>query len=155
MRRILRLVLAVAAGLVIGSLVNMGLILASGHVIPPPAGADVTTTEGLKASLHLFEPRHFIFPFLAHGLGTFVGALVATVLTPGRTSGPAYVVGCAFLLGGIINVLMLPAPPWFSVLDLVVAYLPAAWLGHRVASRVLPRPQGMGVAPSATERTDG
>ena len=134
MKQVIRLILAVVAGLVIGSLVNMGLILASGHVIPPPAGVDVTTAEGLKASIHLFEPRHFIFPFLAHGLGTFVGALVATVLTPGRTSGPAWVVGCAFLIGGIINVVMLPAPLWFCVLDLVVAYLPAAWLGHRVAS---------------------
>lgn len=77
MRRILRLILAVVAGLVTGSLVNMGLILVSGKAIPPPAGADVTTVEGLKASMHLFEPRHFIFPFLAHSLGTFVGALVA------------------------------------------------------------------------------
>jgi hypothetical protein len=135
MRRVLRLALAVIAGLVVGSLVNMALILVSGKVIPPPAGADVTTTEGLKASIHLFEPRHFIFPFLAHSLGTFVGALVATVLTPGRTSGPAYLVGFAFLLGGIVNVFMLPAPLWFSALDLVAAYLPAAWLAHRVASR--------------------
>jgi hypothetical protein len=30
--------------------------------------------------MHLFEPRHFIFPFLAHSLGTFAGAFVATLL---------------------------------------------------------------------------
>ena len=132
--RFVRPVLAVLAGIVVGSLVNMGLIMLSSHVIPPPAGADVTSAEGLKASMHLFEPKHFIFPFLAHFLGTFVGAVVATLLTPTKTSGPAYVVGGLFLLGGIINVLMLPAPLWFIVLDLVAAYLPAAWLGHRVAS---------------------
>jgi len=135
MRRVLRLVLAVVAGLVIGGVVNMGLILASGHVIPPPAGADVTTAEGLKASMHLFEPRHFLFPFLAHALGTFGGAAVATLLAPGRTRGPAWVVGGTFLLGGIVNAIMLPAPLWFSVLDLALAYLPAAWLGHRVVAR--------------------
>jgi hypothetical protein len=130
MPRVLRLVLAVVAGLVVGSVVNGALIFASGHVIPPPAGADVTTAEGLRASLHLFEPRHFLFPFLAHALGTLVGALVATWLAPGRSARPAYVVGGAFLLGGIANVLMLPAPLWFEVLDLVAAYLPFAWLGH-------------------------
>lgn len=135
MRRVLRLVLAVVAGLLVGSLVNMGLLMLSGHVIPPPGGADVTTAEGLEASLHLFEPKHFVFPFLAHALGTLVGAIVATVLTPGRTPGPAWVIGAAFLLGGIISVAMLPAPLWFSVLDLVLAYLPMAWLGHRVATR--------------------
>lgn len=134
MPKTVRLILATLAGLVIGSLVNMGLITLSGHVIPPPAGADVTTTEGLKASLHLFEPRHFIFPFLAHALGTLVGAYVATLLAPGRTSGPAWVVGALFLLGGIAAVAMLPAPVWFSALDLVFAYLPAAWLGRWLAS---------------------
>ena len=135
MRRLVRLVLAVVAGLLFGGVVNLSLIMVSGSVIPPPAGADVTTTEGLKASLHLFEPRHFIFPFLAHSLGTFVGAVVATLLTPGRTAGPAYGVGLAFLFGGIASVYMLPAPLWFSAIDLVAAYLPAAWLGHRLVSR--------------------
>ena len=135
MRRLVRLVLAVVAGLLFGSVVNMSLIMVSGSVIPSPAGANVTTTEGLKASMHLFEPRHFIFPFLAHSLGTLVGALVAALLTPGRTSSPAYVVGFAFLLGGIASVYMLPAPLWFSALDIVAAYLPMAWLGHRLASR--------------------
>lgn len=55
-------VLAVIAGIVIGGFVNMGLITISGSVIPPPAGVDVTDMESLKASMHLFEPRHFIFP---------------------------------------------------------------------------------------------
>lgn len=140
MRRTLRLALAVAAGLLVGSLVNMGLILIGGHLIPAPAGADTTTTEGLKASIPLFQPRHFIFPFLAHSLGTLAGALVATVLTPGRSAGPAYVVGSSFLLGGILSVLMLQGPLWFSALDLVLAYLPAAWLGHRIASPRSPGP---------------
>lgn len=134
MRRILRLALAVVAGFVVGSVVNMGLILASGHVIPPPAGADVTTMEGLTASMHLFEPRHFVFPFLAHALGTLVGALVATMLTPGRSAWPAWIVGGLFLLGGIANVVMLPAPTWFEAVDLLLAYAPFAWLGHRLAS---------------------
>ena len=135
MARVVRLGLAVVAGLLIGSVVNMWLIMISASVIAPPAGADVTTTEGLKASMHLFEPRHFVFPFLAHCLGTLVGAWVAALLTPGRTCGPAYVVGFAFLLGGVASVYMLPAPLWFSALDLVAAYLPMAWLGHRLASR--------------------
>ena len=135
MGRMFRLIVAVVAGLVVGSAVNMALILVSGKVIAPPAGADVTTAEGLRASIHLFEPRHYLFPFLAHALGTFAGALTAAYLTPGRTAGPAYVVGGAFLLGGIANVIMLPAAPWFSALDLIAAYLPAAWLAHRIASR--------------------
>ena len=135
MPHVLRTVVAVVAGFVAGSVVNMALILVSGNVIPPPAGADVTTAEGLRASLQLFEPRHFVFPFLAHALGTFAGALMAAVLTRGRGPGAALAVGVLFLLGGIANTFMLPSPAWFTALDLMLAYLPCAWLAHRIAAR--------------------
>ncbi|PPJ42282.1 MULTISPECIES: hypothetical protein [unclassified Pseudoxanthomonas] len=135
MKRVFRLILAVIAGLFVGSIVNMALVMLSGHVIPPPAGVDTTTTEGLKAAMPLFEPKHFLFPFLAHAVGTLVGAFVATLATPGRTCGPAWVVGALFLIGGIAAVAMLPSPLWFTVVDLVFAYLPMAWLGHRLASQ--------------------
>ncbi len=138
MAKFLRVALAVVLGLAIGGAVNMGLIMVSGQVIPPPAGADVTTMEGLKASLPLFEARHFVFPFLAHALGTLAGAIVAAALSPGRSAVPALVVGGLFLLGGITNVVMLPAPLWFSALDLLLAYLPMAWLGQVLATRAWP-----------------
>jgi hypothetical protein len=134
MAKFVRVLLAVLAGLVVGSAVNMGFIMLSGKVIPPPPGADVTTMEGLKASMHLFEARHFVVPFLAHALGTLAGAFVAAKLAPGKPTGPAYVVGGLFLLGGIANVVMLPAPAWFSAVDLLLAYLPAAWLGQALAA---------------------
>ena len=64
----------------------MGLIMLSGKVIPPPAGSDVATMEGLKASLHLFEPKHFVFPFLAHALGTLVGGTRYIFVNPALAS---------------------------------------------------------------------
>jgi hypothetical protein len=64
MKPIVRNILGILAGLLVGSAVNMGLIMVSGMVIPPPPGVDVTTMEGMKASMHLFEPKHFVFPFL-------------------------------------------------------------------------------------------
>jgi hypothetical protein len=134
----LRYVLAIVAGLVAGSLVNMGLILLSGSVIPPPAGADATTLHGLRESIHLFEPRHFLFPFLAHALGTLVGAAVAAAVAPGRRLRVAMAIGIAFLVGGIANAAMLPAPAWFVAVDIGVAYLPMAWLGWRLATRLGP-----------------
>lgn len=136
MNKILRLILSVVLGLVAGSAVNMGLIMVSGQVIPPPAGADVTTMEGLKASLHLFEPKHFLFPFLAHALGTLVGAFAAGVTAPERSVVPAYAVGVLFLGAGIANIVVLPGPLWFNAVDAVLAYLPMAWLGQKLAQRV-------------------
>lgn len=135
MKRILRLVLAVVVGFVAGSVVNMALIVAGGALVPPPAGTDTSTMEGLQAALPLFGPEHFLFPFLAHALGTLAGALVATWLAPERSAGPAWTVGALFLLGGTLNAFLLPAPAWFIAADLLLAYLPMAWLGQRLASR--------------------
>lgn len=135
MHPILKNILAVIVGLVVGSAVNMGLILISGHVIAPPEGADVTTMEGLEASMHLFEPRHFIFPFLAHALGTLVGALVAAAMAANNKMKFALGIGGFFLLGGISNVMMLPSPTWFAILDIVGAYIPMAWIGGKIGGR--------------------
>lgn len=135
MNSTMRNILAVIGGIILGGLVNMGIIMISGSIIPPPGGADVTTVEGLKNSIHLFEPRHFIFPFLAHALGTLVGAFLTAKLAASRKTALALVIGAFFLIGGAANVMMLPSPMWFNVLDLVGAYLPMAWLGGKLASK--------------------
>eukprot|EP01035_Chromulina_nebulosa_P064948 gene64948-biopygen47553 len=110
----------------------MALVTVSPHVIPPPAGVNVSDVASMKASLHLFEAKHFLFPFLAHALGTFTGALVAFLVAGSRRTAFAYTIGCLFLAGGIAACFMLPAPAWFMALDLVVSYLPMAWLATRV-----------------------
>jgi hypothetical protein len=135
MNPILRNILAVIAGLVLGSAVNMGIILISGSVIPPPEGADVTTMEGLTASMHLFEPRHFLMPFLAHALGTLVGAYITALLAITNHIRLALVIGVFFIIGGTMNVFMLPSPMWFNVTDIALAYIPMAWIGGKLAGK--------------------
>jgi MFS family permease len=126
MNPLLRNVLAVLAGVLIGGLINSGIIGISGQIIPPPEGADLTTEEGLKAAMPLMQPKHFLMPFLAHALGTLVGAWIAVRIA--RKAAPAYAVGMLFLIAGAMMVAMLPAPMWFNITDLVLAYLPMAWL---------------------------
>jgi hypothetical protein len=135
MQPILRNILAVIAGIFIGSLVNMGIIMISGSIIPAPDGADVTTMEGLKATMHLFEPKHFIFPFLSHALGTLVGALLAARFAANNHMRFALAIGVFFLIGGITSVYMLPSPVWYTVLDLVGAYLPMGYFGGKLAGK--------------------
>jgi hypothetical protein len=125
-------ILAVILGLVIGSFINMGIIMISSSIIPHPNGADVTTMEGLKASIHLFQPKHFVFPFLAHAFGTFVGALITAIVASSYKFKLSLLIGIFFLIGGVINTFILPAPSWFITLDLLVAYIPMAWLGWKI-----------------------
>lgn len=126
-------ILAVISGLILGSAVNMGIITISGSIIPPPEGADVTTMEGLKDAMHLFQPKHFVFPFLAHALGTLIGAVLTALIAANHKIKFALGIGIAFLIGGIINIFMLPSPTWFTILDLAGAYIPMAWLGGKIA----------------------
>ncbi|MEY8020876.1 hypothetical protein AB8P51_08600 [Muriicola sp. SD30] len=135
MNPIFRNILAVIAGLVLGSAVNMFFISLNGRVINLPEGADVSTMEGLKESMSLFEPKHFIFPFLAHAIGTLIGAYFAAKIAATRKMMFAMIVGIGFLIGGIINVINLPAPAWFSTLDLIAAYIPMGWLGGRLGTK--------------------
>lgn len=135
MNPILKNTLAVIIGLFVGSVVNMAIILVSGSVIPPPNGADVTTMEGLKATMHLFEPKHFIFPFLAHAIGTFVGAVTTVLIAANHKKKLGLVIGAFFLLGGIVNTYTLPSPFWFTIVDLVFAYIPMAYLAIKFFSK--------------------
>jgi hypothetical protein len=133
---LLRNALAVLAGVVIGSVVNMALITLGPSLIPPPAGVDVTNAESLSKAMHLFEPRHFVMPFLAHALGTLAGALVAYLIAASHRAVMAWGIGAVFLCGGVAASFMIPAPAWFIALDLLVAYLPMAWLGIQIGSRL-------------------
>ena len=135
MNPLLRTVLAVIAGFVIGSAVNMGLIVAGGSIIAPPVGAHTATMEGLRASMHLFGPEHFLFPFLAHALGTLAGAGAAAAIATSQKFRAAMAVGVLFLLGGIASVIMLPSPMWFNAVDLLGAYIPMAWIGWKLGGR--------------------
>lgn len=135
MNPIIRNILAVVAGIIIGGAVNMGIILISSSIIPPPEGADITTMEGLKASMHLMQPKHFIMPFIAHALGTLVGAYIAATIAVNHKMKFALAIGGWFLLGGIVNIFMLPSPIWFTVVDLAGAYIPMAYLGGKLATK--------------------
>jgi hypothetical protein len=136
MNTFIRNSLAVVVGLVLGGAVNMLIITIGPGIIAPPAGVDATDAESIAASMHLYEPKHFITPLVAHAVGTLVGALLAFLVAASHKSLFAFVIGLAFLAGGTYMVFTLPGPVWFSVLDLTVAYLPMAWLGILIGRRM-------------------
>ncbi len=133
MNPVLRNILAIILGIVIGSIINMGIINLGQSVIPPPEGTDTTTPEGLKAAIALFEPKHFLMPWLAHAIGTLAGAFIATKTGNPKKIWLGMVIGAFFLIGGISMVIMVPSPTWFTITDLGLAYLPMGWLGSKLA----------------------
>lgn len=133
MKPFIRNTFAVFVGLDVGILVNLGLVNLGPSVIPLPDGADVSTMETLRESMHLLKPTNFIFPFLAHALGTLAGAFVAAKLAVSHHMNFAVGIGTFFLIGGVTAAFWLGGPMWFIVSDLVLAYIPMGVLGGILA----------------------
>jgi hypothetical protein len=133
MNSVAKNILAALAAVVVGSLVNIGFVNIGPFVVPLPAGSDISTMENLRDSMKLFTPVNFIFPFLAHALGTLAGAFVAAKLAASHPVKFAVGIAMFFLMGGIAAVSMLGGPLWFYVADLLVAYIPMGYLGAVLA----------------------
>ncbi|GAA4757394.1 MULTISPECIES: hypothetical protein [Flavobacterium] len=128
-------ILVVIAGLFIGSVVNMLIIIGGTSILGLPEGIESNSVESIKNGIHLFEPKHFLTPFLAHVIGTLTGAFIATKYGVSKKMVLAMIVGGLFLLGGISNSFSIPAPIWFNLLDLVVAYIPMTYLGYKLGTK--------------------
>ena len=137
---IMRNLLAVIAGLVVGSVVNMAIITVGPMVIPPPTGVDMSDMDKFAENIKLLEPANFIAPWLAHALGTLVGAFAAAKVAASHKMKLALGIGVFFLLGGIMMVSMVGGPVWFAVLDLIGAYLPMGFLGGMLGGAKRPQP---------------
>ncbi len=135
MNPIVRNILAVIVGIVVCMFVNGTLISLSSSIIPLPEGMNPNNLESFKANAHLLQPKHFLMPFLAHAIGSLAGGVVAALIAASRKMTFAIVIGCVHLLGGIAAAFMIPAPVWFIVLDLIVAYIPMAYLGGKLVAK--------------------
>ena len=133
MNPIARNILAGMVGFVIGSVVNLGLVTIGMSVVPLPEGTDVSTMEALRESMKFLAPVNFIFPLLAHALGTLTGAFVAAKLAASHHMKFAIGIGVGFLIGGIAMIFNCGGPGWFIVSDLLLAYIPMAFLGGFLA----------------------
>lgn len=132
MNPIIRNILALIAGWIVGSVINMGLIQ-TGHALIPIEGIDPSDMEALASVMPTLDFKYFIFPFLAHALGTLAGAIVAGLLAVSHKMKFSLGVGVLFLIGGIMVNYMLPGPIWFSITDIALAYIPMAWIGGKIA----------------------
>ena len=137
MKPALKNILAIIMGWLGGSAINLGLVQI-GHMIFPIEGVDLNDMDALAEAMPTMDYEFFIFPFLAHALGTLVGAVIAGVLAATHKMKFALGIGVLFLLGGIMVNYMLPGPTWFAIVDIIVAYLPMAYMGGKIALSLAP-----------------
>ena len=119
--------------LFMGMGVNMGMLFVGSWLLPLPEGLNTSSREALKAALPLLRTQDFIFPFLAHAMGTLTSAFFVTTWATDKQLRYSLIYGGLFFLGGLTTIIGMPSPVWFSILDLTLAYFPMAWIGYKMA----------------------
>ena len=128
MNSIIKNILALIGGGLVGMVVNMGIIITGNQLIP--FSENINPMNAMN-----WEIKFFIFPFIAHAIGTLSGAFIAAKFSASYHMLFAICIGIFFLSGGISMVFILPSPIWFIVIDLVFAYLPMGWLGWKISNK--------------------
>ncbi len=132
MKNFLRNFVGLLGGVTLGAAVNGGIIALQPYLLSLPQGVDPNNIDSLIKAMGDFEWHHFVMPFVAHALGTFSGAYFAVRITRQRPLFKAMAISAIFLLGGIQMVQLLPAPLWFEIVDLTLAYLPMGGLAYYI-----------------------
>jgi hypothetical protein len=132
-----RSALLIAGSLLLG-IGTIFFVARIGHwLIPLPAGVDVHDTESIKAHLDELTPGHFVSVLAACGLGTFLGAALASYMAPCCPRIHCAIVGGVLMLLGLANVFSFPHPTWVAV-TAVLLFPISAILGHLAGTRPLP-----------------
>jgi MFS family permease len=115
-------VLAVLAGLVVGVLVIFLAQAIEMAIFPPPANFDPNDPEQVKQLMQNASTLSLVLVLVGYFLGAFIGGLVATNIIKGTTWMPALLVGTVLTVLGLINLLAIPHPLWFTIFGLVIYF---------------------------------
>ena len=124
----------------------MGRVNGRLHVVPavrvgaPVPDAEQSPGRRFWACCHTAsrEPRRGIWAcqwrtWMGHTLGTLISAFVAARLAASHPMWFAIGIGVLILFDGIAMILNCGGPMWFIATDLLLAYIPMALLGGRLA----------------------
>lgn len=127
----LRRILAVLAGLIIGSLC-ITFVEKIGHSLyPPPSGAGAGDMEAMKVYVAEAPFMALFFVILAYALAALVSGFTASKISNNGKYTAALICGLIFLLMTIYMMISLPTPIWFWILGILVWGL--VFAGHQLA----------------------
>jgi len=127
----LKRILIIILGIIVGS-VFIYLVEALGHLVyPPPEGIDTNDMESMKIMIDQLPFGAFLFVLLAYGVGSFIGGLLSAFLSKNGRVANAVIVGSILMIFGIINLLMIPHPVWFTLVSIML-FIPCAYLAGQL-----------------------
>ena len=136
----LRAITTTIIGVILGMMGMMAMHYLSMVFYPLPEGITMEDTEALNKYMEIAPLGAMILVIVSHAMGSFIGALSATLLSQvskWKNSIPFQyqflIIGLIFTYAGWLNLESLTHPDWFKI-DLLF-YLPTAYFGYKLVAK--------------------
>ena len=123
--------------------VSFPILVTLGHAMFSQMGVSEAPTVGpnqdpaaWEAFMQSLSVLELLSATVAHIGGTFLAAVLATLIAASRTRRPGIILGGFGLVGGVLNAMMLPGQPTGLMLLDVALYVPAGWLAAELVLRL-------------------
>lgn len=136
----LRAITTTIIGVILGMMGMMAMHYLSMVFYPLPEGVTMEDAEALNKYMAIAPLGAMLLVIVSHAMGSFIGSLVATLLSQvskwKNSTAFKYqflFIGLLFTYAGWYNLENLIHPDWFKI-DLLF-YLPAAYLGYKLVAK--------------------
>lgn len=136
----LRAITTTIIGVILGMMGMMAMHYLSMVFYPLPEGVTMEDAEALNKYMAIAPLGAMLLVIVSHAMGSFIGALVATLLSQvskwKNSTAFKYqflFIGLLFTYAGWYNLENLIHPDWFKI-DLLF-YLPAAYFGYKLVAK--------------------
>ena len=124
-------ILAVIVGLLVGNIAIMGLHYLGMVFYPLPEETDMNDMKAIAEYMNIAPLGSLLFVMLAHIGGTFMAGISTALVS--KSIIPIYIIGSFFTLAAIYNLYMLPHPLWFNIE--AILYFPAAIYSYKLIAK--------------------
>lgn len=127
-------VLAVLLAIFAAGIITFSIVVLGHSIIPTPDGIDTNDFESIKSNFHLFEVKHFLFPLIAHALGTLVASYLVSRFAKTYKLWFAIGIGILFMCASLSLSLRIGQFNWIGIVE-ILQYIPVSLLGYTIWQR--------------------
>ena len=130
-----RNIIGLITGMVLSILAIFSIQMINYQLFPLPPDLDPNDmTSMVKHAMTLPALAHWIV-IISHVVGCVVGGYIISKIADHSLDKLSMGFGFFLMILGFINIIRIPHPLWFNVLDMLV-YLPSAYLGYLIAQKL-------------------
>ena len=129
----IRNILAVVIGVVAGWIVFTVIQAVLPFIFPPTVYLDLNSQAAIEAYMASITPAMFAVVLAGYAIGSFIAGLLIGKVAESKGNVIPLVVGGFFMIGWILNLIMLPHPKWVAIVGFFM-FIPFTVLGKNLTA---------------------